>query len=235
MKQRKIVTQVGSLPYEDVSQAVEYSLKHDIPFLPELPKKGDAMLEYIKNPGKLSCLAEFKKHKFKTVKIQCVGPTTLILGGYKEDEAIKRAYEHISAVMDGLKAEEIILFLDEPALGQVGFDYKKMWDALFSSFNVISGIHTCGNMNWDEIYDSNIEIISFDASKYDITKYSKYRSGKRISWGLEKKEDVKDFKEGDLLTLPCGMGSPVYKIEDCEKNLEKLQGIAEEVFKGVKR
>ncbi len=227
--EEKIITQIGSLPYEDVGEAVAYSLKHDIPFLPELTKKGDAMLNYIKHPGRLSCLEEFKKHKFETVKIQCVGPTTLILGGYKEDEAVQRIYEHISAIMDGLDAEEIILFLDEPALGQVGFDYKKIWEALFASFDVVPGVHTCGNMNWDEMFDSNLAIISFDASKYDITKYSKYRSGKRIAWGVEKQDNVLDFQEGDLLTLPCGMGTPLYRIEDCEKNLKKLQDISEAI------
>lgn len=222
------------MPFEDVSEAVAYSLKHDIPFLPELPKMGDAMLEYVKSPGKLSCLAEFKKHKFKTVKIQCVGPTTLMLGGYSEDEAIQRPLLHITAILDGLEAEEIILFLDEPALGQVGFDYKKMWDALFASFNVISGVHTCGNMNWDDIFDSNIQIISFDASQFDITKYAKYRSGKRIAWGVQDAKDVKDFKVGDLVTLPCGMGTPLFKPEDCKKNLDKLNKITEEISEGAK-
>lgn len=222
MQRKKIITQIGSLPLEDVGEAVKYSLKHDIPFLPELPKKGDAMLNYIKDPGKLSCLGEFKKHKFETVKIQCVGPSTLILSGYSEDDAVERPLAHITAIMDGLEAEKVILFLDEPALGQAGFDYGKMWNALFSSFDVVRGVHTCGNMNWDNIFESNIDIISFDASKYDITKYSKYRSGKRIAWGAEKAEDIKDFKEGDLVTLSCGMGTPVFKPEDCEKNLNKL-------------
>jgi len=232
---KRIVTQVGSLPYEDTHKAVEYSLKHDIPFLPELPRRGDSMLNYIKNPGSLSCLGEFKKHKFKTVKLQCVGPTTLIQSGYKEDEAIARACEHITAITDGLEAEEIILFLDEPALGHAGFDYRKMWDALFASFNVVPGVHTCGNMDWDEMFDSNIKIISFDASQFDLTKYSKYRSGKRIAWGVQKLEDVKDFKEGDLITLPCGMGTPVYKPEDCEESLKKLQNIAKKILEGIKR
>ena len=233
MSNRKVVTQIGSLPYEDIGEAVAYSLQHDIPFLPELPKRGDAMLNYAKNPGHLSCLEEFKKHEFETVKIQCVGPSTLILGGYSEDEAIQRACEHISAVIDGLKAKEILLFLDEPALGQVGFDYRKMWDALFESFPVIPGVHTCGNMNWDELFESNIQIISFDASQFDLTGYSKYRSRKRIAWGIQKKEDIKDFREGDLITLPCGMGSSLYTVDDCEKNLKKLIGAAEEVGKGI--
>lgn len=219
---KKIITQVGSLPLEDAGEAVAYSLKHDIPFLPELPKRGDAMLNYIKNPGNLSCLAEFKKHKFDTVKIQSVGPATLLLSGYPEDEAVRRPLEHIQAIMDGLRAEKIMLFLDEPALGQAGFDYGKMWEALFASFDVISGVHTCGNMNWDNLFESNIDIISFDASQFDITKYSKYRSGKRIAWGVKKAEDARDFKEGDLLTLPCGMGTPLYKPEDCEKSLNEL-------------
>jgi hypothetical protein len=234
MSERNVITQIGSLPFEDIKEAVSYSLKHDIPFLPELPKRGDAMLEYIKNPGRLSCLEEFKKNTFKTVKIQCVGPSTLIMSGYAEDEAIERMYNHISAIIDGLKAEKILLFLDEPALGQAGFDYKKAWEALFASFTVVPGVHVCGNMDWDELFDSNIEIISFDASQFDIVKYSKYRSGKRVAWGVRTREDIKDFKQGDLITLPCGMGSPIYKKGDCGKELDKLQGIAQTITTEVR-
>jgi len=113
-----IVTQIGSLPYDDVKRAVDYSLRHDIPFLPELPLLGDSMLDYIQDPGKLSCLEEFQKNKFKTVKIQCIGPATLVLSGrYSPDKAVQKAYEHISCLTQGLTAEETLLFLDEPALG----------------------------------------------------------------------------------------------------------------------
>ncbi|MCQ9208372.1 MAG: hypothetical protein NG712_03245, partial [Omnitrophica bacterium] len=179
----------------------------------------------------LSCLEEFKKHKFEQVKIQCIGPATLMLSGYKEDEVLAKIIEHITAVIDGLRAKETILFLDEPALGHSGVNFRELWQALFSSFKVIPGVHVCGNMDWDLLFDSSLEIISFDASKYDLTKYSKYRNGKRIAWGVEKKEDVKDFQEGDLLTLPCGMGTPMYSKEDCQKNLRKLVEIAKEVAK----
>jgi len=185
MEKREIITQIGSLPLEDVTEAVEYSLKHDIPFLPELPKNGDAMLEYIKQPGRLSCLSEFKKHKFETVKIQCVGPATLMLSGYKEDEVIEKIYAHICAILQGLQAEKTILFLDEPALGHTGVDFRQLWEALFASFDVTPGVHVCGNMDWDLLFDSPVKIISFDASKYDLTKYSKYRSGKNIAWGVD--------------------------------------------------
>ena len=228
MDKNEIVTQIGSLPYEDVTGAIEYSLKHDIPFLPELPKLGDAMMDYIKNPGHLSCLEAFKKkvEGYKTVKIQCIGPATLILGGYSEDEAIGRACQHIEAMLDGLNVENIILFLDEPALGQAGFDYQQMWLPLFESFDVTPGVHVCGNMNWDELFQSQVEIISFDASQYDITKYPAYRNGKRIAWGIQTREDVKDFREGDLLTLPCGMGPKFYSTDDCDVWLASLREIA---------
>jgi hypothetical protein len=231
MYDKKIVTQIGSLPYDDVEKAVEYSLRHDIPFLPELPKRGDAMLDYIKNPGSLSCLETFKTkiEGRETVKVQCIGPATLIMSGYSEDDAISRIYQHIETILDGLSVENIILFLDEPALGQAGFDYQRLWAPLFESFNVTPGAHVCGNMNWDELFNSQLDIISFDASQYDITKYPGYRNGKRIAWGMQTRNDVKDFQDGDFLTLPCGMGPKLYSTDDCEVYLNKLLAIASEL------
>lgn len=227
---RQIITQIGSLPYEDADEAIQYSLRHDIPFLPELPKKGESMFSYIKTPGQLSCLEKFKKHRFTTIKIQCVGPITLISGGYAEDEAIARICEHISAIIAGLDAKEIILFLDEPSLGQVGFDFEELWTPIFETFEAIPGVHTCGNMDWDRLFKSEIEIISFDASRFDITQYPGYRRDKRIAWGVKTMEDVKDFREGDLLTLPCGMSPGMYSVADCEIELKKLEQIASKIM-----
>lgn len=237
MGKREIITQIGSLPFEDVRRAVEYSLKHDIPFLPELPKRGDGMLDYIKNPGELSCLKKFKKHQFDTVKIQCVGPATLVLSGYDESEAVERIYKHISVILSDIKSDDVILFLDEPALGYAAPDYEDLWSpifktlkAMFPMFKITFGVHICGNMDWDKLFRSEIiEIISFDASKFDITIYPFYRNGKRIAWGFAKKEDIRDFRKGDLITPPCGLGSALYDIKYCHKKLEELDKIAEEI------
>lgn len=226
----KIITQIGSLPHKDIGRAIEYSLRHDIPFLPELPKRGESMLDYIQNPGQLSCLGEFKKHRFDKVKIQCVGPATLISSGFTEDEAITKICGHITAIIAGLDAKEIILFLDEPSLGQVGFNFEELWTPIFETFEAIPGVHTCGNMDWDRLFKSEIEIISFDASKFDITQYPDYRRGKRIAWGIKTMEDVKDFREGDLLTLPCGMSPAIYSASDCEIELNKLEQIARKIM-----
>jgi len=222
----KLTTQIGSLPFSSVERAVAYSLKHEIPFLPELTVRGDAMLSYIKDPGKLSCLADFKRHRFDTVKIQCIGPATLLQAGYEEDDAVSRIYRHIEAILDGLVAEEIILFLDEPALGYAGFDFQHLWAPLFESFPVVRGVHVCGNMQWDLLFNAEIEIISFDASQYDITKYYADRKGTRVSWGIEDVADVADYQAGDLITLPCGMYHRAYSTEQADRRLDLLRETA---------
>ncbi len=217
---------MGSLPFRDVDRAVAYSLQHDIPFLPELISLGEAMLEYIKNPGRLSCLEKFKEHEFEVVKVQCIGPATLISAGYEENDALLRIYTHIEHILDDLRAKEIILFLDEPALGYVGFDYERLWQAIFPNFSVIRGVHVCGPMQWDLLFNAEIDIISFDASKYDITKYYKERKGKRIAWGIQKAEDIKDFQKGDLITPPCGLGTKLFTEADAEAKFRQLREIA---------
>lgn len=229
MPMKRMITQIGSLPHENVDEAIAYSLKHDIPFLPELPKLGESMLSYIKNPGQLSCLEKFKRHEFATVKIQCIGPATLVSASYTADKAIERVYEHISAIITGLCSKEIILFLDEPSLGQIGFDFEKLWTPIFETFNVVSGVHVCSNMDWDKLFKSKIEIISFDASKFDITIYPEYRRAKRIAWGVKDLEDVKDFQKGDMLTLPCGMSPNAYSVNDSEIEFKKLEMIAKKI------
>jgi hypothetical protein len=89
----------------------------------------------------------------------------LIAAGHEENDALLRIYTHIERIMDGLRAEETILFLDEPSLGYVGCDYGRLWEVIFSGFQVIRGVHVCGNMQWDQLFDAEIDIISFDASQ----------------------------------------------------------------------
>ena len=222
----RVFTQIGSLPFTEVERAVAYSLEHEIPFLPELTALGDAMLEYVEEPGRLSCLQAFKRNRFDVVKVQCIGPATLIQSGYDEDDAISRVYRHVEAILDGLHAEEIILFLDEPALGYVGFDYQRLWNPLFESFPVVRGMHTCGNMQWDRLFEAEIDLISFDASQYPITKYYTERNGKRIAWGIAGIDDVADYRAGDLITLPCGLPHLGHTEKEADERLRLLGDVA---------
>lgn len=225
-QQGRLVTQIGSLPFSDVERAIAYSLEHEIPFLPELTARGDAMMNYVKDPGHLSCLDAFKRHRFDVVKVQCIGPATLLQSGYEEDDAVSRVYLHIEAILDGLEAKETILFLDEPALGYVGFDYQRLWGPLFESFPVVRGVHVCGNMQWDQLLEAEIDIVSFDASKYDITKYYASRGKTKIAWGIKAAKHARDVAPGDLITLPCGMPHNAYSEDQANQCLDLLRETA---------
>ena len=77
------------------------------------------------------------------------------------------------------------------------------------------------------MFEAEIEIISFDASESDITKYYAGRKGKRIAWGIQSPEDIKDFRRGDLITPPCGMPHKSFTAEECKRRLLQLQRAAE--------
>lgn len=257
------ITQIGSLPYDNVREAVNYSLRHDIPFLPELPKKGEYMLEYIKNPGRLSCLNEFRNavRGHSLVKIQTVGPVTILSDSkneYTEEQAINITKEHILRILDKLNVENIICFLDEPSLETAGFDYKSMdmskkeyeslgiksvdYKALWRELHkrlipqinqerLEFGVHTCGNFNWEKLFDLDfIKIVSFDASKYaqKLVSSKTFRSGREIAWGVKNRSDVLSFRKGDFLTPPCGLGNLADERE-CESILENLVRIKGEI------
>lgn len=244
MERERITTGVGSLPHENVREAVNFSLKFDIPFLPELPKLGDDMIDSVDNGKEPSCLTYFKeqiiRRQIEAVKIQVIGPVTFLVARYekykdvknKEDVVVNKIGDFLYNMMHGLEAKETTLFLDEPALGSVSIDFQKLWEPIFGSFKVIPGVHCCGNMDWDVLFKSPlIEFISFDASQYDITSYPHYGNGKKVAWGIECKEDVKDFKKGDLIHFPCGMSPLKYKASECEPKLKMLQQIRKELLK----
>jgi hypothetical protein len=245
--ERKIITQIGSLPYEDAGRAVEYSMRHHIPFLPELPRRGEYMLDYIKQPGKLVCMDEFKRQVrqrgCETVKIQCVGPSTLIFNGYEKDDAIRSIQDHVNAILDGLAAKEVILFLDEPtitfkesiyeALG-LDTDYQRLIHDVRDGLKrkLTLGIHTCNDVDWNKLFSlDEVQIISFDASRYGkrFAESGADRHSKMIAWGIKEKDDIKGFQEGDLLTPPCGLSPLSYSEEDCEANLEMLLRVSKEL------
>ncbi len=69
-------------------------------------------------------------------------------------------------------------------------------------FPVVRQVHVCGSMQWDQILEADIDIVSFDASTYDITKYYAARDETKIAWGIEPIEHARDVVLSDLITLP---------------------------------
>jgi len=222
-----IITGIGSLPFTDAEAAVDHVMKYDIPFMPELTNSGESMNNYLLRAEPLSAAKYFAEHKFEWAKLQCVGPVTAMNMGFSEEEATLRIIDHISKHLKFIDAKKIILFLDEPVLGYSGLQFSKMWNNVFEEFDVIRGVHTCGNMLWDQLFSADIDIINFDASQYDITRYYEQRE-KRIAWGVQKFEDIKDWKAEDLITTPCGLAQ--YSIEESEQILDNLKKIKERLL-----
>ena len=71
------ITAVGSLSHQNIESAIEFSMKFDIPFLPELPHLDGTMDELSKN----SCLELFlkKSNELKLRKIQYPSPEINII------------------------------------------------------------------------------------------------------------------------------------------------------------
>lgn len=270
-----LVTHIGSLPFynEDVNvsvkKAIDFTLKWPIPALPELTNHGDAMLTYIKDPGKLSCLEAFGKHSFKLAKTECLGLVSCCADGYTVKEAIVKTGEHILAMANAIDTETLILFSDEPSLYKMDFTFelKKHYDEWLGNVRaieeltgktIIPGIHSCGDITerkelrrFDYLFQSDIQIINVDAALYDITTYPLYNefrdNGGQIAWGVNfgdgkkaesfvpdqkkrienAKAQIKDFKEGDLLTPDCGMPPKFYNPRDCWGVLEDILKLAE--------
>jgi hypothetical protein len=236
-------TQNGSLLYRNPDLAVEYSLRHGIPFLPELTKLRED-IDYLKesrNVGKMSCLKKFKEYEYDIVKVQCIGPGTLTTRGVEENESMLRTTEHAKNILYGLNAREIIFFIDDPAFGYADFDFENLWkhfiEEIKSELKVPYhiGVHCCKAANWDIIFKSNfIDILSTNTSLCNITEYSEYRQyrkrGGKISWGIEKESDVIDWKAGDLITAPCGLGTDEYSIEDYERILKFLENTSKKLL-----
>jgi len=239
MHNLEIITGIGSVPHKHIADAIAYSLKHHIPFFPQ-PTRIGSMIELIETPtsDQKRCMDEFKSAVmgYETVKTQCAGPVTLYqTGHYNEpNEAVDKVYQYVYNMMNELYAKKIILFLDEPGLGDYGGDYEALWSKIFQDFPVISGVHTCGNMDLGKLLKSQvINIISYDAnSNFNITRYPEYkehRHNKRIAWGIKGAGDVKEFRPGDLFTWVCGMPHKSYMVEQSEEILKMLVRVSQEV------
>ena len=236
------VTQIGSLPHHTIADAVAYSRKHHIPFLPErVVSNSEYMLKLVNDPGRLSCLDAFVKDPFVgQVKVQCIGPRTFM----REErcnarEAVEKIRTYLDRIFDRLNATgQKILFLDEPGLSRADITLaEQLWRTIFNAYDATPGIHNCGEVPFEAMFQSEVvQIVSFDANRYrpQAEKALSRRNGKKIAWGVKTIDDVLEFRLGDLITPPCGLttkevnsGSAVpYTPKDCEQVYDNLMDIA---------
>lgn len=95
--------------------------------------------------------------------------------------------------------KETLIFIDEPYMSLLGTTIvsleehriKKMLNELLSSSKNKIGVHCCANTDWSFLFDTDIQIISFDAYEY-ANNFLLYRKklieflnkGGIIAWGI---------------------------------------------------
>jgi len=112
------------------------------------------------------------------------------------------------------KYKEVYFFLDEPYLSQIGSAFvnldpeeiKGIYSEMLAVINreAISGIHCCGNTDWNLILDLPFGIINFDAFNYSLLPFSAklkkfLESGGKIAFGFVPAENsVRNLTEKEL-------------------------------------
>jgi len=164
----------------------------------------------------------------RAVKGQIVGPFTLLTGLKDQRD---RALLYDERLQDALpkhlamKAKwqihhlrsfgrPVILFIDEPALAGYGSSafisvsreqiqqlLKEVVDAVHEA-GALAGIHICANTDWLLAFDSDVDIINFDAYNY-FEKFALYRDaffkfmseGRTVAWGMVPTADPANIRQ----------------------------------------
>lgn len=154
------LTGIGSLPHSNIEDAIEYSLKHDLPFFPQILSIHGNMISQLKNL-KFDHIKLFTERAklagHKTIKVQLAGPNTsnLSISHYET------AFDKITSVIKDLN---IVIFIDEPILNH-NKELNKLVALAKNTFYKI-GVHCCNKLDEENISllnELNLDIISYDA------------------------------------------------------------------------
>jgi methionine synthase II (cobalamin-independent) len=161
------------------------------------------------------------------IKVQVTGPITYLISLTKKDKQSMIFDDEIAeAITIGLAMKGLwqvgeikkagrspILFFDEPSLWGLGSAYlavsdekvsfllKSLIDFIKERFkDLLLGIHCCGNTNWKIIFESGVEIVSFDSYSFGekLTLYPEeikkfLQNGGFIAFGVT---PTAEYKEG---------------------------------------
>ncbi len=168
------------------------------------------------------------------LKGQVTGPFTMFTGLKDQDgkmafynEILRDAIVKCVAMKARYQAEElkklsenIMIFLDEPALSgfgssaMVGIPREDALSALTEAIEAVqgtgalAGIHVCANTDWSLVLDTPVDILSFDAFGY-FDRIALFRerladfmkSGKIMAWGLVPTLNDSDLAAADVDSL----------------------------------
>ena len=243
----KLIFKKSENHIDEISEYLEYALndKHEKFKITE--KRAIGLSLFLKK------LKEVKRPAY--IKGQVVGPITFLASHILEDgtrlykdeiyteaiplflrqKALFQYYEFKKASPES----DIIIFFDEPILSEIGSAVtnielstaEKIITKAIQNVPFISGIHICGNSDWEFILKMPVNIINFDAYNY-LDEFFLYKKsikdfisrGNCIAFGIvpTNKEDLDDMDEKILLSKTYSALEnliSVSGIRDIEKNV----------------
>lgn len=225
VNQDKLIFKKAENNIDEISEFLEYALddKYEKFYITE--KRAIGLSIFLKK------LRDKKKPAY--IKGQVIGPVTFLASHTLEDgtrlykdevyaEAIplflrQKAlfqYYEFKKISPG---SDVIIFFDEPILSEIGSAVtnielstaEKILSRALQNVPFVSGMHICGNSDWDFILRMPINIINFDAYNYleEFLLYKKsikdfVTKGCSIALGIipTNKEDLKKIDEKTLLS-----------------------------------
>lgn len=216
---------IGSLPHHSVENAINYSFKHDIPFLPQMTSLSERMVSQVLSSEpllkKYFALDLFTKkileEKTSVFKIQIAGPETCSVN----EETILKEINNFLIYFEKYNLKPII-FIDEPVLTSHSSSLRNIYLEL-KKMQIITGLHSCAKFSLEHIQDLEVDYISYDASLINWPNITK----SQLVTGIPPFSKNKFQPRGDIISSSCGLA--FYSEMECEEILKNLNSYKKEV------
>jgi hypothetical protein len=214
---------IGSLPHLNISDAVTYSLKHSLPFLPQMTSLGERMVEQVLSAQELSkkyiALSLFTEkiieQKNSNFKIQIAGPETCNV----DSKIILNEINNFLEYFEDYNLRPIV-FIDEPVITFKSDNLKKIFNEL-ANMKIMSGLHSCAKFDVGKVEDLNCDFLSYDAGLVLPNVNSK----KNLIAGIPPFSKEKFIVSGEWISSNCGLA--MYTEDECKKILINLENYKE--------
>jgi len=209
-KMKLVATGADDSFFEQMAETMTHAMEENLDYFAITPEKARGLYYFLNSKDDVEAL------KPMFIKGHITGPVSFCLTVMDSemkpvlyDESYREAITTALACkvkwqMEQLKKlnNNIIIFIDEPYLSSLGSsmvalsaeDAVSMISAITAVIRErggLSGVHCCGNTDWQVLFDSGCDIISFDAYEfsenfllYSDSIKSFLNKGGMIAWGI---------------------------------------------------
>lgn len=210
---------IGSLPHHSVHNAINFSLRHTLPFLPQMTSLGERMVSQVLSSKdlqeKYTALESFTEkileQNIVDFKIQIAGPKTCEV----EEKIILKEINQFLNYFENYKMRPIV-FIDEPVFNQNPEQLKNIFNEL-KNLNIVSGLHSCAKFEWKLTEGLSLDYLSFDIG----LMLPKIESQKILVTGIPPFSKNLFHVSGEWVSSNCGLAT--FTESECEMILKNLE------------